>query len=59
MSEWPRNWADLIRGIGCEMCENGRPDANSLFDAKGYPTPALNVLGLQPAAPALAKTIAP
>ena len=29
MSEWPRNWADLTRGIGCEMCENGRPDANS------------------------------
>ena len=28
MSEWPRNWADLTRGIGCDMCENGRPDAN-------------------------------
>ena len=25
------------------------PDANSLFDAKGYPLPAMNVLGLQPA----------
>ncbi len=25
-----------------------RPDANSLFDAKGYPLPAMNVLGLQP-----------
>jgi len=28
MNEWPRNWAELTRGIGCEMCENGRPDAN-------------------------------
>ena len=28
MSEWPPNWSDLIRGIGCEMCEGGRPDAN-------------------------------
>ena len=28
MGEWPRNWADLIRGIGCEMCESGRPDAD-------------------------------
>jgi arabinogalactan endo-1,4-beta-galactosidase len=27
-----------------------RPDPNSLFDAKGRPLPALNVLGLQPAA---------
>jgi diadenosine tetraphosphate (Ap4A) HIT family hydrolase len=27
MSEWPRNWAELIRGIGCEMCAAGRPDA--------------------------------
>jgi arabinogalactan endo-1,4-beta-galactosidase len=26
------------------------PDANSLFDAKGYPLPAMNVLGLQPVA---------
>ena len=25
------------------------PDANSLFDAKGHPLPAMNVLGLQPA----------
>ena len=24
------------------------PDANSLFDAKGYPLPAINVLGIQP-----------
>lgn len=29
MSEWPRNWAELTRGIGCEMCEGGRPDANA------------------------------
>jgi diadenosine tetraphosphate (Ap4A) HIT family hydrolase len=29
MSEWPPNWADLTRGIGCDMCENGRPDANA------------------------------
>jgi diadenosine tetraphosphate (Ap4A) HIT family hydrolase len=28
MGEWPLNWADLIRGVGCEMCENGRPEAN-------------------------------
>jgi diadenosine tetraphosphate (Ap4A) HIT family hydrolase len=28
MSDWPHNWPELIRGIGCEMCENGRPDAN-------------------------------
>jgi diadenosine tetraphosphate (Ap4A) HIT family hydrolase len=28
MSEWPPNWAELTRGIGCEMCENGRPDAD-------------------------------
>jgi diadenosine tetraphosphate (Ap4A) HIT family hydrolase len=28
MSEWPSNWSDLIRGIGCEMCEAGRPEAN-------------------------------
>ena len=26
----------------------GGPDANSLFDAKGHPLPAMNVLGLQP-----------
>jgi arabinogalactan endo-1,4-beta-galactosidase len=31
----------------------GRPDANSLFDAKGNPLPAMNVLGLQPMAPAM------
>ena len=28
MSEWPRNWPELIRGIGCEMCQAGRPDAD-------------------------------
>ena len=28
MGEWPRNWSELIRGIGCEMCEAGRPDAD-------------------------------
>ena len=28
MGEWPRNWSDLIRGVGCEMCEAGRPDAD-------------------------------
>ncbi len=26
MGEWPKNWAELLRGIGCEMCESGRPD---------------------------------
>ena len=29
MSEWPRNWDELTRGIGCEMCESGRPEANA------------------------------
>ncbi len=28
MGEWPKNWTELIQGIGCEMCENGRPEAN-------------------------------
>jgi len=28
MSEWPRNWPELIRGIGCEMCQAGRPDSD-------------------------------
>jgi diadenosine tetraphosphate (Ap4A) HIT family hydrolase len=28
MSEWPRNWDELTQGIGCEMCEGGRPDEN-------------------------------
>jgi arabinogalactan endo-1,4-beta-galactosidase len=36
------------------------PDANSLFDAKGNPLPAMNVLGLQPAMSATTtKTINP
>ena len=26
----------------------GGPDANSLFDARGHPLPAMNVLGRQP-----------
>ena len=29
MAEWPRNWKELTRGIGCEMCEDGRPDTSS------------------------------
>ena len=28
MSEWPPNWSDLIKGVGCEMCEAGRPEAD-------------------------------
>jgi diadenosine tetraphosphate (Ap4A) HIT family hydrolase len=28
VSEWPRNWAELIRGVGCPMCQDGRPDAS-------------------------------
>lgn len=28
MGEWPANWADLIRGVGCEMCEAGRPESD-------------------------------
>lgn len=28
MSQWPSNWADLTRGIGCAMCQNPRPDAD-------------------------------
>jgi diadenosine tetraphosphate (Ap4A) HIT family hydrolase len=28
MAGWPANWADLIRGVGCGMCEDGRPDAS-------------------------------
>jgi diadenosine tetraphosphate (Ap4A) HIT family hydrolase len=28
MSSWPRNWTELTRGIGCEMCEGGRPDTS-------------------------------
>jgi len=28
MTEWPRNWAELTHGVGCEMCEAGRPDTS-------------------------------
>jgi diadenosine tetraphosphate (Ap4A) HIT family hydrolase len=28
MSEWPSNWSDLIKGVDCEMCEAGRPEAD-------------------------------
>jgi diadenosine tetraphosphate (Ap4A) HIT family hydrolase len=28
MSEWPANWDQLIRGIGCGMCADGRPDSS-------------------------------
>ncbi len=28
MGEWPGNWADLIRGLGCAMCEQGRPESD-------------------------------
>jgi diadenosine tetraphosphate (Ap4A) HIT family hydrolase len=29
MGEWPENWADLIRGVGCPMCEQGRPESDA------------------------------
>src|SRR5215470_4972116 len=29
MSEWPANWADLVRGIGCAMCDQGRPESDA------------------------------
>jgi diadenosine tetraphosphate (Ap4A) HIT family hydrolase len=29
MADWPADWAQLIRGIGCGMCGGGRPDADS------------------------------
>lgn len=29
MNEWPRNWDELTRGVGCEMCESERPDADA------------------------------
>ena len=25
---WPENWDDLVRGIGCEMCDSARPDSD-------------------------------
>jgi diadenosine tetraphosphate (Ap4A) HIT family hydrolase len=28
MNEWPRNWAELTQGIGCEMCANERLEAD-------------------------------
>jgi diadenosine tetraphosphate (Ap4A) HIT family hydrolase len=28
MGEWPANWAELIRGVGCGMCEAGRPESD-------------------------------
>ena len=28
MGEWPGNWDELIQGIGCEMCEAGRPESD-------------------------------
>jgi diadenosine tetraphosphate (Ap4A) HIT family hydrolase len=28
VGEWPPNWDELIRGVGCEMCEAGRPEAD-------------------------------
>jgi diadenosine tetraphosphate (Ap4A) HIT family hydrolase len=27
-SQWPTNWSELIRGVGCEMCESDRPDSD-------------------------------
>ncbi len=29
MEDWPADWPQLIRGIGCPMCEGGRPDADA------------------------------
>jgi diadenosine tetraphosphate (Ap4A) HIT family hydrolase len=28
MGEWPGNWDELIQGIGCEMCQAGRPESD-------------------------------
>jgi diadenosine tetraphosphate (Ap4A) HIT family hydrolase len=28
MNEWPANWDQLTHGIGCSMCQGGRPDAD-------------------------------
>lgn len=25
-AHWPANWSELIRGVGCEMCESDRSD---------------------------------
>lgn len=27
-SQWPTKWSELIRGVGCEMCETDRPDSD-------------------------------
>jgi diadenosine tetraphosphate (Ap4A) HIT family hydrolase len=27
-SRWPPNWDELVRGVGCEMCDSGRPESN-------------------------------
>jgi diadenosine tetraphosphate (Ap4A) HIT family hydrolase len=29
MGEWPPNWADLIQGVGCLMCQSGRPESDA------------------------------
>lgn len=29
MNTWPQNWDMLVQGIGCEMCEAGRPESDS------------------------------
>jgi len=29
MKDWPADWARLVRGIGCPMCEGGRPEADA------------------------------
>jgi diadenosine tetraphosphate (Ap4A) HIT family hydrolase len=29
MGEWPGNWAELIRGVGCEMCASQRPESDT------------------------------
>jgi hypothetical protein len=26
--EWPQDWDDLVRGIGCPMCEGDRPESD-------------------------------
>jgi diadenosine tetraphosphate (Ap4A) HIT family hydrolase len=28
VGEWPPNWDELVRGVGCEMCAAGRPEAD-------------------------------
>jgi diadenosine tetraphosphate (Ap4A) HIT family hydrolase len=28
VGEWPPNWDELIRGVGCEMCAAGRPESD-------------------------------